>query len=143
MSAAHRDLWGPLLLCLTLAVTLSATQTTSAHAASVFAAVFVIVWLGAAVVTINATLLGGAISFCHSVCVLGYCVAPLNIASIICCIYNSSLLFVLAVVGTAFVWSTTASVGFMSELLPANKRVLGVYPVCLFYVMIAYMVIQQ
>jgi hypothetical protein len=36
-----------------------------------FAEVFVIVWLGSLVVTLNTKLLGGHISFFQSVCVLG------------------------------------------------------------------------
>ena len=42
------------------------------QASLVFAAVFFIVWFGAGVVTLNAQLLGGNISFFQSVCVLGY-----------------------------------------------------------------------
>ena len=57
-------------------------------ASLVFAAVFVIVWCGAAAVTINAQLLGGSISFFQSICILGYCVFPLTIASIICLILS-------------------------------------------------------
>lgn len=49
-----------------------------------FASVFVIVWCGAALVTVNAALLGGKISFFQSVCVLGYCICPLNVASFVC-----------------------------------------------------------
>ena len=77
------DLWGPLLVCLLLSSILSATAPGDS-ASLVFAAVFVIVWCGAAAVTINAQLLGGTISFFQSVCILGYCVFPLTISSIIC-----------------------------------------------------------
>ena len=35
-------------------------------------------------VTLNAQLLGGKISFFQSVCVLGYCIFPLNVASVLC-----------------------------------------------------------
>lgn len=52
------DLWGPLLLCLSLAVMLSITAPTD-QAAVVFTGVFVIIWCGAGVVTLNASLLGG------------------------------------------------------------------------------------
>ena len=45
---------------------------------------FVVVWLGALVVTLNTKLLGGHISFFQSVCVLGYCLLPLSIALIVC-----------------------------------------------------------
>jgi hypothetical protein len=47
----------------------------------VFSAVFLAVWAGAAIVTLNAQLLGGTISFFQSVCVLGYCVFPIAIAA--------------------------------------------------------------
>ena len=93
------DLWGPLVLCLVLAITLSTGAThapvvdSKGHAiqapadddsGGVFAAVFVIVWCGAAVVTLNAVLLGGTVSFFQSICVLGYCVFPLTCAALVC-----------------------------------------------------------
>lgn len=77
------DLWGPLLVCLLLSSTLSFTAPQSS-ASLVFAAVFVIVWCGAAMVTLNAQLLGGSISFFQSVCILGYCVFPLTISAMAC-----------------------------------------------------------
>merc|ERR1712153_228069 len=79
------DLWGPLLLCLALSMILS-WNAPEEQKALVFAAVFVIVWLGSAVVTLNALLLGGNLSFFHSVCVLGYCIFPLDVAhcSVLC-----------------------------------------------------------
>ena len=81
------DLWGPLLVCLLLSSVLSFTAPGDT-ASLVFAAVFVIVWCGAAAVTINAQLLGGSISFFQSICILGYCVFPLTIASIICLVLS-------------------------------------------------------
>lgn len=135
------DLWGPLFLCLLLASTLSLTAKEE-QTALVFAAVFVIVWCGAAVVTLNAALLGGNISFLQSVCVLGYCLAPLNIASIICHLWSNKV-FKLVVTLVAFVWATRASVGFMAQLVSEDRRALGVFPVLLFYLTISWMVIVQ
>ena len=63
------DLWGPLILCLMLATLLSWFAPYE-QKSLVFASVFVIIWCGAAVVTVNALLLGGNISFFQSVCVL-------------------------------------------------------------------------
>lgn len=91
-----------------------------------FAEVFVIVWIGAAIVTVNAKLLGGhmwgnfLISYCfkkkkllkyflnssffQSVCVLGYCLAPLAVALIVCRIIlfaaQSKFLFILRLIAT-------------------------------------------
>lgn len=79
------DLWGPLLVCLLLSIILSFTAPGDSGSL-VFAAVFVIVWFGAAAVTINAQLLGGSISFFQSVCILGYCVFPLTLSAMACLI---------------------------------------------------------
>lgn len=51
------DLWGPLIVCLLLSCILSITAPGDSGS-FVFAAVFVIVWTGAAIVTLNAQLLG-------------------------------------------------------------------------------------
>ncbi|KAI9594800.1 hypothetical protein BDF19DRAFT_443681 [Syncephalis fuscata] len=52
------DLWGPLMLCLTLAIILSFSAPKE-QSAAIFTGIFVIIWCGSAVITINAKLLGG------------------------------------------------------------------------------------
>ena len=52
------DLWGPLLLCLLLSI-ITSLRAPAGQQSLVFAGVFVLVWVGAAVVTLNAKLLGG------------------------------------------------------------------------------------
>ncbi|ETK90587.1 hypothetical protein, variant 3 [Phytophthora nicotianae CJ01A1] len=102
------DLWGPLLLCLTLSIMLSVTAP-AAQSAMVFTGVFVVIWVGAAIVTINAQLLGSSISFFQSVCVLGYCVFPLNIATLVCMLAKvvvSHILLRMIIVSVGFLWST-------------------------------------
>lgn len=114
------DLWGPLLVCLTLSIMLSITAP-SDQSAMVFTGVFVIIWLGAAIVTINAQLLGSPISFFQSVCVLGYCVFPLNIATLACLflhLFTSSATFVfirLILVGIGFIWATRGQYGLVDS----------------------------
>ncbi|TPP67127.1 Protein YIPF [Fasciola gigantica] len=86
------DLWGPLTLCLILSVMLhrDSKDDASGDGGPEFAQVFVIFWLGAALVTLNSKLLGGAVSFLQTVCVLGYCILPLVI-SLICVVFLCSL----------------------------------------------------
>jgi protein YIPF6 len=132
------DLWGPLLLCLALAVLLSAGAA-EGQAGSVFALVFVLVWAGAGIVTLNAQLLGGRISFFQSVCVLGYCMCPLVLAGALCALSRNGL-WRSVVAGVGVAWACRASVVFMRELVPAPRRALAVYPVVLFYLMVAWMV---
>jgi hypothetical protein len=135
------DLWGPLLLCLVLAVTLSVSAGTD-QTALAFATVFVVVWCGSGIVTLNALLLGGKVSFFQCVCVLGYCIAPLNIASILALAW-SNIIFKIVLVCFCFFWSVRASVGFMSQLLSPTRKALGVYPIFLFYLVISWMVVVQ
>ena len=133
------DLWGPLILCLMLATLLSWFAPYE-QASLVFASVFVIIWVGAAVVTVNALLLGGNISFFQSVCVLGYCIFPLNLASIVC-LLGGHILWRVFVVAVCLFWSTGASLGFMGELVPPNRKALAVYPLFLFYTSIGWLIL--
>ncbi|ETV75743.1 hypothetical protein H257_10117 [Aphanomyces astaci] len=138
------DLWGPLLVCLTLSIMLSISAPTN-QSAMVFTGVFVVVWAGAAVVTINAQLLGSTISFFQSICVLGYCVFPLVIATLFTTIFRvlslGHVTVRLVVVAVGFLWSTRASVVFMSQLVPPKRKALTVYPVLLFYLFIGWMIL--
>ncbi|KAI9342460.1 Yip1 domain-containing protein [Zopfochytrium polystomum] len=133
------DLWGPLLLCLTLSIRLSITAPSS-QASTVFTTIFVIIWCGSIVVTYNSKFLGGKLSVFQSVCVLGYCIFPLVLASIASLFLPSIILraiFVAAAIG----WSIVASLGFLSDVNLGNRRALAVYPMCLFYFVIGWMIL--
>lgn len=90
------DLWGPLFICMSLAVMLS--MKAHQEASLVFSVIFVIVWIGAAVITINGQLLGGRLSFFQSVCLLGYCVFPILLSAIACWLFNDFILTDLSIV---------------------------------------------
>jgi hypothetical protein len=108
------DLWGPLMLCTFMARILqgSSTAGNSNDGGPEFAEVFVIVWIGSMVVTLNSKLLGGNISFFQSICVLGYCLLPTTIALIVCRVIllfeQTNLLFFLrfTVSMVGFAWAT-------------------------------------
>mmetsp|Transcript_38277 Transcript_38277/g.62059 ORF Transcript_38277/g.62059 Transcript_38277/m.62059 type:complete len:259 (+) Transcript_38277:14-790(+) len=131
------DLWGPLLLCLVLSIVLSFSS--SSEGSTVFATIFVIVWCGSLVLSINTQLLGGKISIFQSVCVLGYCIFPLVVSAILVFIY-SHVVWKAIVVGLGFLWSSKTSFHFMGPLVPENKKLLVVYPVFLFYSVIAWII---
>lgn len=139
------DLWGPLIVCLALAVLLS-LKAPEGQASLVFAAVFCAVWLGSTVVTINAQLLGGTISFFQSVCVLGYCVFPMTMAAAVVDLFKMvplgafSTLVEIAVLAVAFVWSTRASSVFIGQYVVASRRILAVFPVLFFYTFLAWLI---
>ncbi|BFZ24352.1 hypothetical protein BsWGS_27391 [Bradybaena similaris] len=149
------DLWGPLVLCTFMAIMLQGSTDElnmmgENDGGPQFAEVFVIYWLGAIVVTLNIKLLGGNISFFQSICVLGYCVCPLAIALIICRILLAvdtqsivlfAVRFVFVVLG--FGWSTFASTAFLAESQPTGRKVLAMYPLCLFYFVISWLIISH
>lgn len=144
------DLWGPLLLCVTLALLLqggAADTDTDDQGGPQFAEVFVIVWFGSIIITLNSKLLGGTISFFQSLCVLGYCIMPLTVAMVVCRIVlvggsgTVSFAVRLVVVTASFGWSTFASTAFLADSQPANRKALVVYPVFLFYFVIGWMIL--
>lgn len=140
------DLWGPSILCLLLSSVL-ALRAPDSQKGYVFALIYIYVWGGSAIVTFNALLLKGRVSFFQSVCVLGYCILPLVITAVvglvldIFCTGDLNKLIRAACVAIALVWSSKASVGFMSELVPEDRRALAVYPVWLLYVAIGWIIV--
>lgn len=107
-----------------------------------FGIIFVVVWIGSGVVTLNAQLLGGTISFFHSVCLLGYCLFPLNLSAIILAFIGNINGFInLVVVLAGLGWSTYSSIGFMAGLVPASRKSLAEYPVLLFYLFLAWFIL--
>ncbi|XP_061420077.1 protein YIPF6 isoform X1 [Lethenteron reissneri] len=143
------DLWGPLILCVLLAAMLQAkTPTDRASQGPQFAEVFVLVWVGAIVVTLNSQLLGGNISFFQSLCVLGYCVMPLTVSMIVCLITTlATKTLVLTIINfivvfLSFGWSVFASTAFLADSQPPNRKALAVYPIFLFYFVISWIILS-
>ena len=82
-----------------------------------FGILFIIMWGGAFVVTINTKLLGGHISFFQCVCVLGYCVFPILLAAVAIYVIRGVGIHLLpikiAISGVALLWSTFSNSIFM------------------------------
>ncbi|CCW63734.1 unnamed protein product [Phytomonas sp. EM1] len=134
------DLWGPLILCLILAITL-ATSAPENMTGVIFSAVFVLVWIGSAVVTLNAKFLGSTISFFQTVCVMGYCIAPICVGALIDIIIPPFWLKLLISV-FVWVWACWASLRFFRGTTKPEKEMLVLYPVALFYFFITWMVVM-
>jgi len=138
------DLWGPLVLCLALAVILS-FRAPSNQASLVFAAVFCAVWMGSTIVTVNAQLLGGTISFFQSVCVLGYSVFPLvlsaTVVGVMRIFVHTWLWLNLIICGVGCVWALRASSVFISLYITPERRALALYPVVFFYTFLAWLIL--
>ncbi|KAI0925808.1 hypothetical protein AcW1_008141 [Taiwanofungus camphoratus] len=136
------DLWGPLVICLTLGILLS-LRAPSAQALPLFTIVVCIMTFGSLVVTIQAKLLGGRVSFFQGLCVFGYCAGPLTVAALVAAFVR--LIYVRApVTVAAWAWCLWASVNFLDGTKLEKQRVmLAVYPLVLFYSILAWMIVIQ
>lgn len=80
-----------------------------------FGIVFLIMWGGSFVVTVNTKLLGGKISFFQCVCVLGYCIFPIVLAAVVVFFLKkigiTLFLLKLLIAAAALVWSTLGRFG--------------------------------
>jgi len=146
--AGHRevlkdwDLWGPLVICLTLGILLS-IRASASQSLPLFTSVVSLMTFGSLTVTIQAKLLGGRVSFFQGLCVFGYCVAPLNIAALVAVFVR--LIYVRAPVTlAAWAWCIWASVNFLDGTkLEKQRTMLAVYPLLLFYSILAWMIVIQ
>ena len=138
------DLWGPLFICLFLAMVLSlSTSGSKSEASAVFAIVFMVVWVGAGVVSVNAQLLGGTISFFQSVCVLGYSIFPLALSAVVIATLQAFIPapLKLGLVAVGVLWSIYSSIGFLTQLVPAPRKLLAEYPLILFFMFLGWFIL--
>jgi len=138
------DLWGPLLICLSLAIILSA-KAPAAQTSHVFTTVFIVMWVGATVVTINAQLLGASMSIFQSVCVLGYCVFPLTVSAFLIAILRKTWFGILYLdliwIALGLLWSTRVSSIFVGQFVKRERRLLALYPVFFFYLLLGWLIL--
>ena len=131
------DLWGPLLLNLILAFTLTLNTKEKGQITSL---IFIIFWLGGTIIYLNNHFLGVKASIFQIFCLLGYCLFPLNIAAIIITIINFNDLIRLILVGGACGWSIYSSSDYLKVITNHEQRYLVLYPCILFYLYIAWFV---
>jgi hypothetical protein len=103
------------------------------------------------IITLNTKLLGGNLSFMQCICLLGYCLFPLNVSALLVRIFFIFIpgIMKLLIVSFTFIWSTRgkifilllASVPFISDNITPKKRLLAVYPVMLFFLYLNYFIL--
>ena len=134
------DLWGPLLLNMILALTLSFNTKEKSQMTTL---IFVIFWLGGAVLYLNANFLGVKASIFQMLCLLGYCLFPLNLSAIIVTIFNFNDIIRLIIVMASLCWSIYSSSDYLKAISNQDQRYLVLYPCILFYLYIAWFIIAS
>ena len=102
--------------------------------------VFGLLSIGAIVLTVNVVLLGGTIGFFQSLCLLGYCLFPLDVVAIIF-LFVSNPIVRWILVPIAVLWASWASVPFVGGAVPTNRKALAIYPLGLLYTTIGWLAI--
>lgn len=134
------DLWGPLLLNMILALTLSFNTKEKSQMTTL---IFVIFWLGGVVLYLNANFLGVKASIFQMLCLLGYCLFPLNLSAIIVTIFNFNDIIRLIIVMASLCWSIYSSSDYLKAISNQDQRYLVLYPCILFYLYIAWFIIAS
>ena len=133
------DLWGPLIFCFLLSISLSNENNES----STFVLIFTIFWIGGLIVTFNGQFLGANIGICQMICLLGYCSFPITLAGIIIGFFDINQNWIKCILSFfAFLWSCLASVGFISSLVGRDKELITIIPVVLFFATLALFVLN-
>ncbi|CAI5439837.1 unnamed protein product [Caenorhabditis angaria] len=137
------DLWGPLFICVGLALLLQYNGGT--EAAPQFTQVFTITFFGSVVVTANIKLLGGNISFFQSLCVIGYCLLPPFVSAVLCSIFLHGMVFPIRLFDNfhRICLVDLCLNGIFGRLPTRKKRLLVIYPVFLFYFVVSWMIISH
>ena len=133
------DLWGPLIFCFLLAISLSNDNNES----STFVLIFSIFWIGGLIITFNGQFLGANIGICQMICLLGYCSFPITLSGMIIGFFNVKTNWVKCLlVFFTFLWSCLASVGFINALVGRDKELITIIPVVLFFASLALFVLN-
>ena len=131
------DLWGPLLFNMFLAFTLSFDTKKKSQMTTL---IFIIFWVGGVILYLNANFLGVKASIFQMLCLLGYCLFPLNISAVIVTIFNLNDILRLIIVIFTLIWSIHSSSDYLKIISNPEQRYLVLYPCILFYLYISWFI---
>lgn len=125
-------------MCLGMAVSLGVSSNQSVF---MFTLVFTLVWLGSLAVTANARLLGYKVSFFQNVCLLGYGLFPLMVASLLNMLLPLVWILKVGLAGVGMAWSISATIQTVSDESLQDRKVLAMYPIGLYYFIFAWLIV--
>ena len=134
------DLWGPLIFTCLLSMTLAIRAS---EKGSTFTLIFIIFWIGSILVYLNANLLGIKVSIFQIICLLGYCLFPLNIAAIILSLGKFFEFLRLIILIACCTWSSYSIRGFLLNLASKDQSLLVIYPAILVYLFISGVILMN
>lgn len=134
------DLWGPLLFTIMLAGVLCMK---SKEKTETFTLIFVIFWVGSALVHFNANLLGVKASIFQIFCLLGYSLFPMVIGTIALSFGNYYEILRFMIVAFTCFWSCYSMSGYLQGSVGPEQKMLVLYPAILLYLFISGIILMM
>jgi len=144
------DLFGPIIYGLLLSI-FSYFVANKGSKDAVFLIVFIVVFLGTALVGLNLKLVGGAVSILGVVSLMGYSTAPLVLSSLVIWIVKdlahagtaAVVITLIVCTALALAWSIYAVCTFFKSTSPPGRKFLVLYPMGLYYACLALITIYS
>ena len=131
------DLWGPLLFITFLSCTLSINAE---NKSKIIVILFAIFWCGSLLVYLNGNLLDSKIKLFPIICLLGYCLFPLNISAFILAITNFYEIIRLFIVLLTCAWALFSVEGYFSSVSSQEQKWLVFYPAVLMFLFLSWFI---
>ena len=131
------DLWGPLIFITFLSCTLAIKAQ---EKSKIIVIIFVIYWLGSFLIFLNGNLLDSNIKFFQVICLLGYCLFPLNISAFILAVSNFYEIIRFFIVIFTCIWSLYSIEGYFKMVSLPEQKNLVFYPAILMFAFISWFI---
>ena len=131
------DLWGPLLFITFLACTLAIKAEDKSN---IIVIIFTIFWLGSILVYLNAYVLDSKIKLFPVLCLLGYCLFPLNISAFILAISDFYEIIRFFIVLLTCVWALLSIEGYFRTVTLPEQKYLIFYPAILLFLFLSWFI---
>ena len=131
------DLWGPLLFITFLACTLAIKAEDKSN---IIVIIFTIFWLGSILVYLNAYMLDSKIKLFPVLCLLGYCLFPLNISAFILAISDFYEIIRFFIVLLTCVWALLSIEGYFRSVTLPEQKYLIFYPCILLFLFLSWFI---
>lgn len=131
------DLWGPLIFITFLSCTLAIKAQ---EKSKIIVIIFVIFWLGSFLIFLNGNLLDSNIKFFQVICLLGYCLFPLNISAFILAVSNFYEIIRFFIVLFTCIWSLFSVEGYFKSVCLPEQKYLVFYPAILMFVFLSWFI---
>ena len=131
------DLWGPLIFITLLSCTLAIKAEDKSN---IIVIIFTIFSLGGLLVYLNAHLLDSKIKLFPVLCLLGYCLFPLNISAFILAVSNFYEIIRFLIVLLTCVWALFSVEGYFRSVCSPEQKYLMFYPAILLFAFLSWFI---